>query len=101
MPDVNAFRPPPLAGLLARSTDAAAAAERRVDVSDRDDETFIEDEEQWEETVVNDAVAGETILPGRGEGNAGPTGGAAREQEPLYAENDLADEEIDLADEPD
>jgi hypothetical protein len=72
-----------------------------VDVSDRDDETFIEDEEQWEQTVVNDAVAGETLLPGRGEGNAGPTGGAAREQEPISAENDLADEEIDLDEEPD
>ncbi len=33
-------------------------------MSDRDDETFIEDEEQWKETVVNDAVAGETVLPG-------------------------------------
>jgi hypothetical protein len=70
-------------------------------VSDRDDETFIEDEEQWKETVVNDAVAGETVLPGRGDGNAGPTGGAAREQDPLYAENDLAGEEIDLDEESD
>lgn len=79
-------------------------------MTDRDDDafveqgqgdTFIEDEEQWEQTVVNDAVAGETLLPGPGEGNAGPTGGASREQEPIYAENDLADEEIDLDDTPD
>ncbi|MDQ0573995.1 hypothetical protein [Agromyces albus] len=70
-------------------------------MSDRDDDTFIEDEEQWKETVVNDAVAGETLLSGPGDGNDGPTGGAAHEQEPVYAENDLADEDVDLGDEPD
>jgi hypothetical protein len=58
------------------------------------------DEEEWQETVTNDAVAGETVLPGAGDGNDGPTGGSPREQEPMYAENDLADEEIDLDDEP-
>lgn len=59
------------------------------------------DEAAYEkQTAVNDAVAGETVLPGPGEGNDGPTGGSAREQEPEYAENDLADEPIDLDDEP-
>jgi|GEM_PF-3456635 len=53
------------------------------------------------QTVANDPVAGDTVLPGRGEGNDGETGGAPRERGPRYAENDLADEEIDLDDEPD
>ena len=65
------------------------------------DELGIEEEERWETTVVNDAVAGETVWPGAGDGNDGPTGGSPREQQPVTAENDLADEEIDLADEPD
>ncbi|GGI44574.1 hypothetical protein GCM10010932_05290 [Agromyces flavus] len=50
--------------------------------------------------MTNDAVAGETVLPGPGDGNDGPTGGMPREQEPVYAENDLAGEEVDLDDEP-
>jgi hypothetical protein len=70
-------------------------------MSDRGDDSIIEDEERWEETVVNDAVAGETVLPGAGDGNDGPTGGSPAEQGPIYAENDLTDEEIDLDDEPD
>lgn len=63
-----------------------------------DDDLGIEDEERWEETVVNDAVAGETVWSGPGDGNDGPTGGTAREQEPIAAENDLAREPIDLGD---
>ena len=46
--------------------------------------------------VTNDAVAGETVLDGRGDGNTGPTGGSPSEAEPEYAENDLAGVEIDL-----
>jgi hypothetical protein len=64
-------------------------------MTDRRDD-FIEADREAKETVVNDAVAGETVLPGAGDGNEGPTGGSPREQEPMYAENDLADEEIDL-----
>jgi hypothetical protein len=64
-------------------------------MTDRRDD-FIEADREAKETVVNDAVAGETVLPGTGDGNDGPTGGSPREQEPMYAENDLADEEIDL-----
>ncbi|RWZ53072.1 hypothetical protein ELQ90_03875 [Labedella phragmitis] len=48
------------------------------------------------QTVATDGVAGETVLPGTGDGNNGPTGGAPREPEPGFAENDLAGEEIDL-----
>jgi hypothetical protein len=50
------------------------------------------------ETVTNDAVAGETVLTGAGDGNDGPTGGSPSEGEPEYDENDLAGEEIDLSD---
>jgi hypothetical protein len=64
-------------------------------MTDRRDD-FIEADREAKETVVNDAVAGETVLPGAGDGNDGATGGSPREQEPMYAENDLADEEIDL-----
>jgi hypothetical protein len=76
-------------------------------MTDRDDQGFgldddlgIEEEERWESTVVNDAVAGETVWPGAGDGNDGPTGGSPREQEPVFAENDLAAAEIDLDDQP-
>lgn len=53
------------------------------------------------QSVTTDGVAGETVLPGRGDGNDGPTGGAPREPEPEFAENDLAGEEIDLDDSAD
>jgi hypothetical protein len=48
------------------------------------------------ELVTNDAVAGETVLPG--ESNAGPLGGEPAEAQPTYAENDLENEPIDLDD---
>jgi hypothetical protein len=50
------------------------------------------------QTDTTDGAAGETVLPGRGDGNDGPTGGAPREPEPVYGENDLAGAEIDLED---
>ncbi|BDI22449.1 hypothetical protein [Herbiconiux sp. L3-i23] len=46
------------------------------------------------QTVTNDAVAGETVLPGAGDGNNGPTGGSPAEGEPVLDENELAGEEI-------
>lgn len=39
------------------------------------------------QTVTNDAVAGETVLPGAGEGNNSPTGGSPREAEPILDEH--------------
>lgn len=51
------------------------------------------------QTVTNDAVAGETVEPGRGEGNQGPTGGSPREVEPILPDNRLAGQDIDLDDE--
>jgi hypothetical protein len=50
--------------------------------------------EAGKQTVANDALAGETVLPGVGEHNQGPTGGATKEQSPMHAGNDLAGEEI-------
>ncbi|KIU03539.1 MULTISPECIES: hypothetical protein [unclassified Frigoribacterium] len=49
-----------------------------------------------EQIATNDAVAGETVFPGVGEGNDGPTGGAPREGSPEYAPNDLEGDDIDL-----
>ncbi|MFD1713480.1 hypothetical protein ACFSBZ_03250 [Amnibacterium flavum] len=46
------------------------------------------------ETVTNDAVAGETVFDGLGDGNDGPTGGAPGEATPTYDENDLEYDEI-------
>ena len=56
-----------------------------------DDELASERDKQ---TVTNDAVAGETVLPGTGDANQGPTGGAQKEGSPLLPPNDLAGEDI-------
>ncbi|WP_344756778.1 hypothetical protein [Gryllotalpicola koreensis] len=45
--------------------------------------------------TTNDAVAGETIDPGAGEGNDGPTGGSPREFQPEYHEHDAHDDPND------
>ena len=62
------------------------------------DEPYDEEKdfEESQQIVTNDAVAGETVLPGVGDGNDGPTGGSPREAEPGLAGNDLAGDEIDL-----
>jgi hypothetical protein len=50
------------------------------------------------QTVDNDAVAGETVYPGSGEGNNGPTGGAEQEIEPVYDEHANDDPRAEAAD---
>jgi hypothetical protein len=40
------------------------------------------------EVTTNDAVAGETVESGAGEGNEGPTGGSPREFQPELHEHD-------------
>jgi hypothetical protein len=45
--------------------------------------------------TTNDAVAGETVDPGSGEGNNGPTGGSPREFEPELHEHDEHDDRND------
>jgi hypothetical protein len=65
--------------------------------SDRDrlqDGDPLEAARESKETVTNDAVAGETVLDGAGDGNYGPTGGSPREAEPIQGDPD--EENIDL-----
>ncbi|MCU1438526.1 MAG: hypothetical protein JWP66_1613 [Naasia sp.] len=50
---------------------------------------------QGKQTVTNDAVAGETVLPGSGEGNDGPTGGAPNEGRPVYHGGGSASDEVE------
>ncbi|MDN4615953.1 hypothetical protein P5G50_15995 [Leifsonia sp. F6_8S_P_1B] len=48
----------------------------------------IAEKEFADDLVTNDAVAGETVWSGAGDGNDGPTGGSPREAEPVYDEHD-------------
>ena len=52
--------------------------------------------EQSKQTVTNDAVAGETVLPGVGEGNDGPTGGAPKEGSPVFHDDGGSGEVEDI-----
>jgi hypothetical protein len=63
-----------------------------------DDDAQDRDEVQAEENTVatNDAVAGETVLPGSGEGNDGPTGGAPSEITPDSPDLELRADGADL-----
>jgi hypothetical protein len=49
--------------------------------------------------ATNDAVAGETVYPGQGDGNDGPTGGAPAETRPDEPDNSIDPDSIDLDDE--
>jgi hypothetical protein len=69
-----------------------------------DEAPYADPIEEWDEAndlVTNDAVAGETILPGAGDGNNGPTGGSPGEAQPVLDEHGLETEDIDLDDESD
>jgi hypothetical protein len=64
-----------------------------------------EDSRSWDDVqaeantvATNDAVAGETVLPGAGDGNDGPTGGSPTEITPEEPRNDLQADDIDLDD---
>jgi hypothetical protein len=48
----------------------------------RENDDRLDDPAIADEIVTNDAVAGETVFSGAGEGNDGPTGGSPREGEP-------------------
>ncbi len=71
-------------------------------MSDTNNGGFVEDREaEWlaaNDEETNDAVAGETVTRGVGNGNDGPTGGSPAEARPYGAPNDLGDERIDLDD---
>jgi hypothetical protein len=49
--------------------------------------------------TTNDAVAGETVYSGEGDGNDGPTGGAPAETRPDEPDNSIDPNSIDLDDE--
>ena len=72
-------------------------------MTDRDDQApyadddTLETELESDELVTNDAVAGDTVLPGAGDGNDGPTGGAPGEASPLYDEHGPEDDDEDEA----
>lgn len=74
---------------------AAVAASDRAETRDLRAGDPEEAARESKETVTNDAVAGETVLDGAGDGNYGPTGGAPRESEPVGG-NELDDDNIDL-----
>lgn len=52
-----------------------------------------------DDLVTNDAVAGETVLPGEGDGNDGPTGGSPAELTPAEPDHAIDPGSIDLDDE--
>ena len=62
------------------------------------DEPYDEEKdfEESQQIVTNDAVAGETVLPGIGDGNDGPTGGSPREGSPDLWEHDADEDRPDL-----
>jgi hypothetical protein len=101
----------PITGLPAGDTNADLDADAQLG----DDVTADEDalpgdpeavREESLQTVANDPLAGDTVYPGTGERNQGPTGGAAREFQPSGSdavfeglpENELQGEDIDLDD---
>jgi hypothetical protein len=71
-------------------------------MSDTNQGGFVEDREaEWlaaNDDETNDAVGGETVTRGVGNGNDGPTGGSPGEARPYGAPNELSDDEIDLGD---
>jgi hypothetical protein len=55
------------------------------------DQNFEDREAAWlaaNDLATNDAVAGETVTKGVGNGNDGATGGSPREGSPIYDEHD-------------
>lgn len=101
----------PITGVPAGGSNADLDADAQLaDDVTADEDTLAGDPEAVREeslqTVSNDALAGETVYPGLGESNQGPTGGAAHEFEPSPStpvdeglpENELAGQDIDLDD---
>jgi hypothetical protein len=101
----------PITGLPGGDSNADLDADAQLpDDVTADEDTLPGDPEAVREeslqTVTDDAVAGETVYPGTGESNQGPTGGAAHEFQPSAAdpvdeglpENELQGEDIDLDD---
>jgi hypothetical protein len=55
----------------------------------------IAEAEYADDLVTNDGVAGETVWPGPGDGNNGPTGGMPREASPILDEHDEVEEDTE------
>lgn len=69
-----------------------------TDNQDRPDRDFIAEKMMEKETVTNDAVAGETVLPGVAVDDLAATGGSVTEEEPDLNSHDRLEnpEDIDL-----
>jgi hypothetical protein len=88
----------PITGVVAGGDDLASDPQLPdSDVEDGDAAATIRAESN--SITTNDALAGETVYPGEGDGNDGPTGGAPRETTPDEPENAIDPASIDLADE--
>ena len=84
----------PITGVVAGGDDLAADTRLADDTGDDGDwETTRADAE---DLVTNDAVAGETVEPGAGDRNDGPTGGAPTEITPDESNSRLQDDGADL-----
>lgn len=92
----------PITGIVGGGDDLAADAQL-PDGDDAETDFAANDPEaiaaEANTLVTNDAVAGETVLPGTGDGNDGPTGGAPAEITPDLPANELQADGIDLDDE--
>lgn len=69
----------PVTGVAAGGDDLAQDEQLGADADGRDREQI---RAESDEITTNDAVAGETVEPGTGDGNDGPTGGAPAEVTP-------------------
>jgi hypothetical protein len=85
----------PVTGVVAGGDDLAQDT-RLPDAAAEDDLEATHAEA--DDVVTNDAVAGETVDPGTGDGNDGPTGGAPAEITPDEPRLDLLPDGFDLND---
>jgi hypothetical protein len=85
----------PVTGVVAGGDDLAADT-RLPDEAPADGDARETAQAEAGTVVTNDAVAGETVDPGAGDGNDGPTGGAPTEAEPLQPRNELGADAVDL-----
>ena len=82
----------PITGVAAGGDDLAADTQLPDDADPQD---WDEVRAEANTVATNDAVAGETVLPGAGDGNDGPTGGSPTEitpdEQPIRLQPDGAD----------
>ena len=87
----------PITGVAAGGDDLDSDLRLPDDDLDGDDQEALRAEAG--DLVTNDAVAGETVLPGEGDGNDGPTGGSPAELTPAEPDHAIDPGSIDLDDE--